>query len=98
MRVAGVSALASCPQTGTVCLNCNGTMRWQAWNELIEKKAMTPNSSSGITAAATVLPPATKDRPLSRALPVNSPVPGFQLSLHTGSQLLYRHFLCPYTS
>lgn len=73
--VPGANAVATCPQTGTICLDCSGTKSCQAWNDLIEKRATTPHSSlrGGITAAArgTCQPQRTAHCP--RALPVNCP-------------------------
>ena len=83
------NAVATCPQTGTICLDCSGTKSCQAWDELIEKRAMTPHSSSGggIAAAATGHPPAAEDCPLLTCSACQ-PSPGFQLSLNTSGQRL----------
>lgn len=87
--VPGADALAFRPQTSTVCLNCSGTKSWQAWNDLIEKKAKTSDSSLGITAAATMHLPAAEERPrLMYSACEWSESPGFQFSLNTSSQLL----------
>ena len=81
MGMAGGDAEASCPQTGAVCLNCSGTRSWQARDDLIEKRAVTSISSSGITAAATMHLPAEGDALCPRALPLNRPSPRFPAQL-----------------
>lgn len=68
MGMPGAGAVASCPQTGTVCLNCIATKSWQAWNDIIEKKAVTSDSSSGIAAAATMHLPADEGCPFTHVL------------------------------
>lgn len=89
----GEDAEASCPQTGTVCLNCGGTKSWQAWNALIEKQAVTSGSSSGIAADATVHLPAEGAGPVLACSASELPgSPGSRHSLSTSSQLLYRLF------
>lgn len=93
--VPGGDALGSCPHTGTVCLNGSGTESWQARSHLIEKRAVTSDSSSGATAAATMHLPAEEDSPaLMCSASELSPSPGFQHCLNANSQLCYRHFLC----
>lgn len=78
---------ASCPRTGTVCLNCSDIESWQAWNDLIEKRAVT-SDSSGITAAATVHLPAEEDcHVLTHSASEHPECPGFQHSLSASSQL-----------
>lgn len=98
MGMPGADAVVSCPQIGNVCLNYSDTKSWQAWNDLIEKKAATSDSSLGVTAAAVMHLPADKDCPVlmcsSSELSRSS---GFQHSSSAGGQLLYRYFLCPHT-
>ena len=87
--VPGANAVATCPQTGTICLDYSGTKSCQVSNDLIEKRAMTPHSSSrgGITAAATGHMPATEDCPLLTCSACQLS-PGFQLGLNTSGQRL----------
>lgn len=90
MGMAGADAEASCLQTGTVCQNCSGTGSWQAWEDLIEKRAVTSGSSSGVTAAATVHLPAEGDALCPRALPPNCPRPQASSTACTQAQLAHR--------
>lgn len=67
----GADALAFCPQTGTICLNCSELRSWKAWNHLIEKRSVTPDLLSGTALAATVHLPDEEDCPALTCLPLN---------------------------